>query len=73
MGISFEQWKKERLSSGKTIPKKLSDHPFLSSANVKLAKNTPTSLASLSPEQFERLLRHGYESALIQFSLFDRE
>lgn len=73
MGISFEQWKKERLSSGKTIPKKLSDHPFLSSANVKLAKNTPTSLASLSHEQFERLLRHGYESALIQFSLFDRE
>ena len=73
MGISFEQWKKERLSSGKTIPKKLSDHPFLSSANVKLAKNTPTSLASLSPEQFERLLRHGYESALIQFSLFDRQ
>lgn len=73
MGISFEQWKKERLSSGKTVPKKLSDHPFLSSANVKLAKNTPTSLASLSPEQFERLLRHGYESALIQFSLFDRQ
>lgn len=73
MGMSFEQWQKKRLSRNLAIPEKLSNYPFLSSDNVRLAKNTPTSLASLSPEQFERLLRHGYESALIQFSLFDRQ
>lgn len=65
IGISFDQWQEDPVI--KDIPKVLTDYVFLSAAEVLIAKNTPTSLASLSPEQVERLVRHGYESAMIQF------
>lgn len=73
IGMSFCQWREERLIQGEQIPEALSEYKFLSSADVNSAKNTSTSLASLSPEQFKLLLRHGFESAMIQFSLFDGE
>jgi NTE family protein len=73
MGVSFFQWEKERLEQGKGTPQTLAGYEFLSSAQVKSAKNTHTSLGSLSSEQFKLLLRHGFESAMIQFSLLDGE
>jgi hypothetical protein len=73
MGVSFFQWEKERLEQGKGTPQTLAGYEFLSSVQVKSAKNTHTSLGSLSSEQFKLLLRHGFESAMIQFSSLDGE
>jgi NTE family protein len=72
MGLSFAQWQKDRelkdsSIKDEAISKMLTDYDFLAPAEVWIAKNTPTSLASLSTEQFNRLVRHGYESALLQF------
>lgn len=69
IGTSFCQWKEDREIKGEVIPQALLDYRFLSLAEVTIAKNSPTSLASLSSEQFERLVRHGYESAMMQFSI----
>jgi NTE family protein len=73
IGVSFDQWEKERLSLGEGVPQTLTGYDFLTPVKVNLAKNTPTSLASLSSEQFQLLLRHGFESAMIQFSRLDGE
>jgi len=73
IGLSFCQWQKDQENKGQNIPQALLDYPFLSLAEVVIAKNCPTSLASLSAEQFERLVRHGYESAMMQFSLKSSE
>jgi NTE family protein len=51
------------------LSKELAEYSFLSAKNVEQATNTRTSLASLSEQQFENLVRHGYESALVQYSV----
>lgn len=50
------------------LPDSLMGYEFLSEVDIELAKNTRTSLASLSEAEFDNLVRHGYETALIQFS-----
>ena len=67
IGLSFDQWQEDRISKGQNTSKVLIDYEFLSAAEVSIAQNTPTSLASLTTEQCRRLIRHGYESAMIQF------
>lgn len=43
-----------------------SNYRFLSDQQVALAKSTPTTLDCLSEEAFDLLVRHGYETALLQ-------
>ena len=50
------------------LPDSLFDYEFLSEIDIERAKNTATSLASLSESEFDNLVRHGYETALIQCS-----
>jgi NTE family protein len=50
------------------LPSTLQQYAFLTTEKVEQAKGTATSLASLSDDQFENLVRHGYETALVQFS-----
>ena len=52
-----------------SLPRELAEYSFLSAKNVEQAKNTRTSLASLSEQEFENLVLHGYESALVQYSV----
>lgn len=51
------------------LPKALADYSFLSVKEIERAKSIPTTLASLSEQDFELLLRHGYECALVQFGM----
>jgi len=46
--------------------KHLNDYCFLTDQQVALAKSTPTSLACLPESTFDLLVRHGYETALLQ-------
>lgn len=54
-------------TNSRELPRELVDYSFLSAAKVEQAKNMKTSLASLTEDEFELLVRHGYESALVQF------
>lgn len=45
---------------------KFKEYEFLDEARVDQAKNTPTSLASLPENDFDILVRHGYETAMLQ-------
>lgn len=48
------------------LPKALRKYNFLSAAEVRQAQQTRTSLACLSEQCFDNLVRHGYETALLQ-------
>jgi NTE family protein len=48
------------------LPKAFRDYEFLSHEAVEQAKETRTSLACLSEAQFDILVRHGYETAMLQ-------
>lgn len=48
------------------LPSKLKNYEFLSNEAVNEAKHTRTSLACLSESQFDTLVRHGYETAMLQ-------
>lgn len=50
------------------LPTEFKNYSFLSQQKVQQAKDTATSLACLSEDQFDNLVRHGYETALVQFS-----
>lgn len=50
------------------LPIEFKNYSFLSQQKVQQAKDTATSLACLSEDQFDNLVRHGYETALVQFS-----
>lgn len=56
-------------ASDSSLPTELAGYSFLSAKNVEQAKSTRTSLASLSEQEFENLVRHGYESALVQYAV----
>lgn len=69
IGLSFAQFQAQRIKQNLPVCKTLLEYPFLSEADVLMAKNTATSLASLSSEQCQLLIRHGFESAMIQCSM----
>lgn len=69
IGMTFSQWSADRVREGQPVPEELMKHEFLSEKDVLKAKNTATSLASLSTQQCQLLVRHGFESAMIQFSV----
>jgi NTE family protein len=50
------------------LAQKLEHYEFLTDEAVEEAKNTATSLANLSELAFDNLLRHGYETALLNLS-----
>lgn len=69
IGLSWAHLQQTLQLAGYPIPDRLSQHHFLSPAEVRQAENTATTLASLAARDVDLLIRHGYESALIMFNL----
>ena len=69
IGMSFQSICEELEQQGDCIPEVFEKYEFLSQSDVIKAKNTATTLGSLSEADTDRLIQHGFESAWIQFTL----
>lgn len=69
IGTCWAAVKQSLQSKGSEVPDIVAGYEFLTHAEVSRAANLPTTLASLSASDTDLLIRHGYETALIMFSL----
>ena len=69
IGTVWSQLSQTMHDQGRDTPVSLQGYNFLAEAEVQRAAGISTTLASLSESDTDLLIRHGYETALIMFSL----